>query len=92
MSLDSDGREVVLRIYKFRIPEKKPRVIDTYPNGGVVEASGMYAGALASSVGEARDLLTRIAAEEGLDARWLHVADVIQLDVDTPKRLFWVEI
>jgi hypothetical protein len=81
-----------MKIYKFLIPPHKPRVIETYPNGGVLEAEGLYAGALAESVDAARELLTRLAAEEGLDTRWLQVADVIELDLHTPKRLFWVQV
>jgi hypothetical protein len=80
-----------MKIFKFRIPHGDRRVIDTYPNGGVLEADGLYAGALAETVEEARAVLVRVAAEEGLDTRWLAVADVIELDIDTPKRLFWVQ-
>jgi hypothetical protein len=82
---------MTLKVWKFLIPPYKPRVVETYPNGGILEASGMVAGALAESLEEAREMLTRIAAEEGRDARWLMVADVIELDIHTPKRLFWVE-
>lgn len=81
-----------MKCYKFLIPQGKPRVIDTYPNGSTLEVEGLYAGALANTVEEARELLTRIATEEGLDARWLHAAKVTVLDLDTPKRLFWVEL
>lgn len=81
-----------MKVFKFLIPERKPRVVEAYPDGGVLEASGFYAGALAEDVEKARALLARIAAEEGFDARWLAVADVIELDLDTPKRLFWVQI
>lgn len=81
-----------MKIYKFVIPPRKPRVIDTYPNGGVLEAEGFAAGALAESEEQARSLLARIAAEEGIDSRWLRAADVIELDIDTPKRLFWIQV
>lgn len=81
-----------MKVVKFLIPQGRPRVIDTYPNGSTLEAEGLYAGALAETVDEARELLTRIATEEGIDARWLNVAKVIELDITTPKRLFWVEL
>lgn len=53
-------------------------------------ASNCLAIAIASSEPEARALLTRLGAEDGQDTRWLAVADVVELTLDTPKRLCWV--
>lgn len=85
-----------MKAFKFLIKPGDPRAIDriTLPNGGgerVVEVDNRLAIAIAETQEEALVLLTRLAEEEGDDARWLTVADVIPMNLDTPRRLCWVE-
>lgn len=51
---------------------------------------GLLTVAIAATQQEAYDLLVRRAREDGLDYRWLKVATVIRLDIDTACRLCWV--
>lgn len=81
-----------MKAYKFVIrPGKKHERVIEADERGVLAVEGRLAIAVAGSRDEARALLERLAAEEGDDARWLSVADVHELDLDTPKRLCWVE-
>jgi hypothetical protein len=84
-----------VKAFKFMIKPGDPRVVArvTMPGGGerVTEAENRLAIAIAETQEEALALLTRLAEEEGDDARWLVVADVIPMNLDMPKRLCWVE-
>lgn len=77
-----------VRIYKFIITQKT--VVPCAE--GLLEASGCLALCIASSEEEARALLLREAADEGLDARWLQVATVLTFSADKSKRLCWISI
>lgn len=90
MSLESDGRDHALWIWKFVVRPGDPRTVETYPDGSTLEVEGCFAAALAESREAAIALLTQIAEEEGHDARWLHAANVIDLPIDRPKRIAWV--
>lgn len=81
-----------MKAYKFIVPpgKHKERVIES-DERGVLTVEGRLAIALAETKDEAVALLERTAAESGFDTRWLKVADVIELDLETPKRLCWVE-
>lgn len=81
----------MLRAYKFMIGDRE-RLLKTLPpttGGSVVSiyASNRLAVAIANSQNEAVEIIQRVGAEEGSDTEWLTVADVIVLDLDTPKRL-----
>ncbi|MBU1767874.1 MAG: hypothetical protein KJ648_07220 [Candidatus Omnitrophica bacterium] len=76
------------RVYKFLVTQKTPVPCEN----GVLEASGCMALCIATSEAEARALLERDAADEGLDARWLQVATVLTFSSDKSKRLCWVSL
>jgi hypothetical protein len=73
-----------LRAFKFMIKAGSPRSIAEN-----VAAEGCMAVAIAHSREEAEALLSRIATEEGQDYRWLKVADVVELPLDSAIRICW---
>lgn len=81
-----------MKAFKFIVPpgKHKERVIES-DERGVLTVEGRLAIALATSREQALEILERTAAEQGFDTRWLKVADVVELDLETPKRLCWVE-
>lgn len=56
----------------------------------VIEVCGCLAIAIARNQTEAFETLVERAKREGLDYRWLKVADVHRVDIDVPCRLCWV--
>lgn len=80
------------KVYKFIVPPKadRPLAPEDQPADGTMTVSGCLAIAAASSLEEALAILRRTALEDGLDARWLKVADVVELPItENPSRLGW---
>ena len=77
-----------LRAWKFLLPPGKHHVL---PDGWIEAGCGAAAVAVATTVDEARALLVRLAAEDSLSASWLQVADVVEIPLDSPTRLIWVQ-
>lgn len=74
----------MMKAWKFLVPSDQYYPLTSDPD---IAFKGCVAVAIAESEIEARGVLTRAAAEEGGDARWLEVARVTSYDLDTPKRL-----
>lgn len=84
-----------MKAFKYMIRKGDERVIERVrrADGGeiVTRVDNRLAVAIHETQEEATALLKRLGAEEGDDMRWLDVADVRVLDLDTPKRLCLVE-
>lgn len=83
--------------WQFHIPDNAFRKLASEdqppPREGqatVVEVCGCLAVVIARNQTEAYETLVERAKREGLDYRWLRVADVHRVDIDVPCRLCWV--
>lgn len=76
-------------VFRKLAPEDQPppRIDGTTT---VIDTAGNLAVVIAHDQNEAYDTLVKRAKSEGLDYRWLKVADVHRVDLDTPCRLCWI--
>src|SRR5512138_224386 len=84
--LVATGEEGPVTVYKFIIRADVWRKLP----GSDLEVCGCVAATIAESQEQAKKNLERYAAENGMDSRWLEVADVIQLPVDPGVVIAWV--
>ena len=76
-------------VFRNLAPEDQP---PPRPDGTktVLDVCGCLAVAIARDQNEAWDTLVERAKREGIDYRWLKVADVHRVDIDVPCRLCWI--
>jgi hypothetical protein len=81
------------KVYKFLIPPGEKRLLPALPGDEpktTITMDDCVATVYATNVAEGRALLERLALEEGINARWLAVATVVEIPLtETACRLSW---